>query len=134
MRLGWLSLLVFVALSAVFASAQSGDCELLVNENGPYRCPNGSSCGVYYTPQFEGCVPGDPCVLFETKSFCCGRYNILLDPADVCLIGELRNPRVTSRILEFAKDNEILVPTCQGAYLPAEIALRSHKGKIDGGL
>jgi hypothetical protein len=41
----------------------------------------------------------------------------------------MKDPRTRSRILELAEDNEILVPTCSGAYVPARIAFRDRKGK-----
>jgi len=53
-----------------------------------------------------------------------------------CTITEMKDPQVRSRILELAKDNEILVPTCSGAYIPAGIAFRQYleKDKDNGGL
>ena len=45
----------------------------------------------------------------------------------------MKDPRTRTRILELAEENEILVPTCGGAYVPAEVALRQHKEwTIDG--
>ncbi len=41
----------------------------------------------------------------------------------------MKDPRTRSRILELAEDNEILVPTCSGAYVPARIAFRDRKGE-----
>jgi hypothetical protein len=37
-------------------------------------------------------------------------------------------------MLELARNNEILVPTCSGAYIPARIAFRERKEKDNGGL
>jgi hypothetical protein len=143
-RQKWLRLLAFVVLSGVFASGQAqrsvksavGNCTVLDGTFGPIRCPNGSSCGTYYTAQTEDCNIDneDQCNILDPETFCCGKYNIPLDPGDPCGLAEMKDPHVRSRLLELAEDNEILVPTCRGAYLPVEIVLRAHKDKADGGL
>jgi hypothetical protein len=140
-------LLPFIALSGLLASGQTrtnqhsvrppgGDCTVLDGTFGPIRCPNGSSCGSYYTPQTQICNEDneDQCQILEPESFCCGKYNIYIDPGDPCGFAEMRDPRVRSRLLELAEDNEILVPTCRGAYLPATVALRGRKEKVGGAL
>jgi hypothetical protein len=46
----------------------------------------------------------------------------------------MKNRGVRSRILELAKTETLLVPTCNGAYVPAEIAFGEHKnGKGNSG-
>jgi hypothetical protein len=49
------------------------------------------------------------------------------------------DPRARSRILEFAKHDEILhdeiqVPNCNGAYVPARVTFRLGKGRDHGGM
>lgn len=147
-RYQWLPFLASVALSGVFASGQatpsqhsakpgySGCGVLDFCCNGPYRCPNGSSCGSYVTASWEECNIDNEefCVIQETESFCCGKYQIPVYEGDPCGLAEMKDPRARSRLLELAKDNEILVPTCRGAHLPAEIALRGRKENVRGGL
>ena len=67
------------------------------------------------------------------NSFCCDKYHIPL-PEDSCLFTEMKDPHARSRLLELAEENDILVPTCSGAYVPARIAFRENKGEDNGGL
>jgi hypothetical protein len=46
----------------------------------------------------------------------------------------MRDPRARSRLLELAEENDLLIPTCSGSYVPAKIAFRQRKDKQDGGL
>jgi hypothetical protein len=138
-------LLSSVLLSLVAASGQqtsgqgsvrSSDvsCMSYPYANGPYQCPNGSSCGTYVTYSGLDCSVEFPsCNVLAPTSFCCGKFPINT-PSDPCLFTEMRDPHVRSRLLELAADNDILVPTCSGAYVPARIAFRGNKGKDNGGL
>jgi hypothetical protein len=65
---------------------------------------------------------------------CCGKYPTYIDSGALCVITEMKEPHVRSRILELALENEILVPTCTGAYVPARTAFRKSKWRDDGGL
>lgn len=138
--------LVFTLLPLAAASGQrsagpqsvkppDSGCAVVDLYNGPYQCPNGSSCGTYYTVSSEACTidNGESCVVLEPTSYCCGKYHIPL-PMDSCLITEMKDPHARVRLLELAEENDILVPTCSGAYVPATVALREHKGKDNGGL
>lgn len=51
-----------------------------------------------------------------------------------CAFTEMKDPHVRSRLLALAEDNDILVPTRGGAYVPARIAFRENKGNVNGGL
>jgi hypothetical protein len=44
----------------------------------------------------------------------------------------MKDPHVRSRLLALAEDNDILVPTRGGAYVPARIAFRENKGNVNG--
>jgi hypothetical protein len=142
-RSSWL--LAFTLLSLATASAQhfasqvsvkSSDvsCQSVESQNGPFRCPNGSSCGTYVTLSTETCNIEYPvCNILAPVSYCCGRFPIDA-PSDPCAFTKMRDPLVRSRILELAEENDILIPTCSGAYVPARIAFREHKEKDNGGL
>jgi hypothetical protein len=136
-RLPWLGTLVFAALSSAPLWGQS-DCGVVDTVNGPFRCPNGASCGTYYTPNFEQCDIDneDECEFWDPLAFCCARYNLKLNPGDPCAFAKVKDPRARALLIELAEDNEILVPTCQGAYLPLEVVLRGHgnKARVDDGL
>jgi len=142
-RVHWLLAFVLLTVAAAYGQRSTGQspirqdtgCEVVDLWNGPYQCPNGSSCGTYNTVSGEACNidNGADCVVLVPTSFCCGRYHIPL-PQDACLITEAKDPHARSRLLELAEENDILVPTCSGAYVPAGIALREHKGKDNGGL
>ena len=46
----------------------------------------------------------------------------------------MRNPLFRSKMRELAKNNDILVPTCSGVYVPVQVALRKYDGIDNGGL
>jgi len=128
-------ILPFVMLSIVMASGQPGSdaCSSVEGRSGPFRCPNGSACGTYYTLQTEGCNVDNECDSLVAFTVCCGKYPNYTNNG-LCGIAEMKDPRIRSRILDLAKNNEILVPTCSGAYVPARIAFREHRGKDNRGL
>jgi hypothetical protein len=107
---------------------------------GPINCPNGSSCGQYYTYQSEKCDGHNVCVPVNPITICSGVHNSCkgydaAEPGDdYCLSAEMKEPGAKSRILELAKINQILVPTCSGAYVPAKAAFRekSERERIGG--
>jgi uncharacterized protein (UPF0297 family) len=136
--------LFILTVSAIAACAQNanprppdvGAC-VVPHTNGPYRCPK-TSCGTYTTVTSDECnVDNDiDCQMLLRVSNCCGQYFGYAAGGDPCVITEMRDPRKRARILELVEGNEILVPTCGGAYVPAKIALREakQKGKGDGSL
>ena len=114
--------------------AQDSECGIFKSRFGPIRCPN-SGCGArYYTTQIAKCVSAEACLYWVPSPVCCGQYSTLVDGGD-CIITEFKDPKARSRIFQFAGNNDILVPTFSGAYVPARIALRERKGgNHDGGL
>ncbi|MFZ0318094.1 MAG: hypothetical protein WAL56_03135 [Candidatus Sulfotelmatobacter sp.] len=135
MKTSWM---VLVVLSSALAWGQrppdANDGCIAVNGFGPYRCPNGSGCGQYYTYSGADCnVENEAsCAVMQSVSYCCAKYPINT-PIEPCLITEMKNPFTRDRILELAEDNDILVPTCSGAYLSAKMAFENHKERGDGG-
>jgi hypothetical protein len=115
---------------------EAGGCKVIDGKFGPLQCPNGSSCGTYYTLQTEECnLDNEPyCETLLPISVCCGRYGNYQDSGANCSLAKMKDPAVRSRLVELAKSNEILVPTCSGAYVPARIAFQQHKRIDDGGL
>jgi hypothetical protein len=75
------------------------------------------------------------CYFLVTTSYCCGTYPNY-QAENFCLITEMKDPRVRSRILELSQEAEILVPTCHGAYVPARIAFhlttQDKESKVGG--
>jgi hypothetical protein len=144
-RFRWLA--SFVMLSVAVTSAQRSvdrpspirpaevSCQAVYLYNDPYQCPNDSGCGVHVTFSGEDCNIDneETCMVLVRTTYCCGKYNIPT-PTDQCLFTEMKSPGIRSRLLELAEENDILVPTCSGAYVPARIALQKHKGKDNGGL
>jgi hypothetical protein len=127
-----------VILAVGVASAQRergqdvGACQSVDDGTfGPLRCPI-SSCGSYYTLQTEPCNVDNECDMLLPISVCCGKFPSYVQ-GGLCVITEMKDLRVRSRILELAMDNEILVPTCNGAYVPARVALTRAKWRDNGG-
>lgn len=101
----------------------------------PIRCPN-QGCGethpaVVYEPL---CDPDSPylCIDLQYGTWCCGAYQNYVDTGD-CIYAEVRHDPLKSRILELAKERDILVPTCGSAYVPAGLVLRAGREKSGGG-
>jgi hypothetical protein len=132
-------LCLLTMLLAVVAHAQhvkpnvkrqdAGGCAVIDSKFGPLSCPNGSSCGSYYTLQTEECNIDneEDCEVLVPITVCCGKYATYEDGGDNCAFAKMKEPNVRSQLVELAKDNEILVPTCKGAYVPTRIAFREHK-------
>ena len=138
-------MLLFVVLSAVVGWGQhsgatpliGNDCEAILSSSGPYRCPNKASCGSYHTIQTENCNEdnAEQCALLQSFATCCNTYFEYL-PVDGCLFAEMRSTGVRSKLLELAREREILVPNCTGAYVPASTVFQELRsgGKDHGGL
>jgi hypothetical protein len=109
--------------------------KLTLLQTGRTVAPMDRAVGTYYTVTGEDCNEDneETCTTLTPYSYCCGKFSNVW-PTDECLIAKLKDPHVRERILELAEDNEILVPTCSGAYVPANLVLRPHKGKSYGGL
>jgi hypothetical protein len=73
-----------------------------------------------------------PCIDLQYDMWCCGAYKSYIDAGD-CIYAEVRHQPLKSRILELAKERDILVPTCGGAYVPAGVVLRADREKSSGG-
>jgi hypothetical protein len=130
---GWFLLLVL--LSPAAARADTGACALVDAKNGPFRC-SVPACGeTYYTYQTEQCNISGPCDAMFPVSICCGRFDNFQDlGSGTCLFTEMRDKGFKAHIMELARENEILVPTCSGAYVPARVVFQQRDGANDGGL
>ncbi len=84
----------------------SDGCKTLDSENGPYQCPNGSSCGTYMTYSGVPCNVEQACIFYSPVLYCCDRYPIDV-PSDGCFFTEMKDPGVRSRILALAEENDI---------------------------
>jgi len=123
--------LLFVALGVSSAWGQNAVpqdrfplCQSVIGYTGPYNCPNGSKCGQYINFSVDTCNLDD-CTMLVPYNVCCNAYpNYQVGGG--CSMAEMKSPRVRRRILELAEENEILVPTCSGAYIPARIAFRQY--------
>jgi len=52
---------------------------------------------------------------------------------DYCNFTDLKREPMRSRILELAKERDLIVPTCSGAYAPARMVLRPDEERSHGG-
>jgi hypothetical protein len=103
---------------------EAGGCKNVSGTISGIRCPY-PGCGETYSVLVDSeCNDGSPCNQLLPVSTCCGKGGSFMDTGDPCLITELRSPIRQQRIIELARDWQVLVPTCGGAYVPASIALR----------
>ncbi len=87
----------------------------------------------YSTLDTVMCDGSNECDMLIPISTCCGKGGTYV-VGGTCLITEMKDPHVRARILELARDTEILVPTCGGAYVPARLAFRQARWTDNGGL
>lgn len=116
-------LVVFTTVCSLVATAQQ--CGQ-VKRSVFVRCFSANCQGGFQQPFIESCGVGPvQCFEFEDLSIpCCGIPTDELTSLGNCEISELKNPEVRSRTLELAKRVRLLIPTCQGIYVPAIAALK----------
>jgi hypothetical protein len=138
MKRTWLVLLL-VTISAGVASAQrerSQDAGACVSVDGTLSgitCPFPGCHETYSTLNTEACDGSNECDMLIPISTCCGKGGSYV-VGGICLITEMKDPHVRTRILELARDTEILIPTCNGAYVPVRIAFGQARWMDNGGL
>ena len=133
--LGILFFVMFVMASVVTAFSQDQTCGNVVGYTSG-RCPV-PHCGATFTSlRIDGnCKADEECESFTATTFCCGALTHYEQDGWDCFGTEMQNASVQKHLLELAKTNEVLVPTCHGAYVPARIAFRQRKhekNNVDG--
>lgn len=124
-------ILSLLALATIpLADAQTTMCMELLNLT-PVNCPNAGCHEQFPSLLLDRCGIGGfgPCQYFVKISWCCGAYQNWSSPSN-CLMTEMNDRSLRQRIFTLAKEEEILVPTCHGAYIPAMIAF---KADLEGG-
>ncbi len=105
------------------AYGQDGTCAGFNGIGLQLRCPN-SGCGEAYRGYATFSCSVDSCIFFERIDICCGAYQNYW-PSWYCWMATFKNKEVRSRLLQLASARQILVPDCQGAYVPARLMLKN---------
>lgn len=123
------SLLISILVLSVagFAYGQSGVCAVNVTFD-VLTCGNSAGCSDVYPVTWIG----DPCdftgaceYFVNTTTSCCGiqGYSYLTDSGTTCEWAKLKDPGIRKELLELTANEDILIPNCSGAYVPATAAL-----------
>lgn len=124
------SLLLIFCAGAAYGQLQP-KCEDVL-QSFPVSCPNGSSCGTYRSFVGDTCNVDDLCIYLVPVYYCCQKY-VNYEEASLCRIAKkMQDERYRSTILELAKYHEVLIPNCQGAYVPARLAFAHAQSKDAG--
>jgi hypothetical protein len=116
-------LLVLVSASTLgFAQKSCADGTVL---RGRATCTVGTCRETLETDLGQPCFdPGNCFELLTSGADCCGRtIPITLPTGNTCLFAALQDPNARSAIALLARRQRILIPTCTGAYLPAQYVL-----------
>jgi hypothetical protein len=89
-------------------------------------CATSTCTDVFPIVKLNRCLSSDNCYQYPRVSApCCGvvvRYYDIGSPT-LCFIAKLKAPKVRSGLRELAQTQEILVPTCDGVFLPSNVIL-----------
>jgi hypothetical protein len=129
----------FPALGTGLCVAQTSTCKVINSPTYSY-CPNPGCHERFPRTPMSDCYLGEVCSYVKTQTFCCGAYQIQVYGGSNCIMTEYRDQKTSSKVLELARENEILIPSCSGALVPARLVLRSNvkhnseKDEAGGGL
>jgi hypothetical protein len=91
-------------------------------------CFNADGCvGIGSIPLLDSCNLDQSCYNWQSYNYDCGCDGAAVQGyigVGYCMMAELKGPKARSEILELARREDILVPSCQGIYLPAQFILR----------
>lgn len=124
----WLVVLFIVVLSTSSVKAQDTACGY-VDTGGYGECRNDFGCYNIYPLQIvQPCVDPYTCP-FQTlqNQQCCFTFVQLWLYSGRCDVASLRNEKTRKAMLRLTKEFEILLPSCNGALVPADLVLRRKR-------
>jgi hypothetical protein len=112
------SLLAFLSLSPL-SRAQVTNCGSSLNiNNGACQTPTCSD--VFPRTSLNDCNFSVCDMYVKTTTFCCSlRIRYFSGPGGPCLLANLKDPESRAKVRALAETEDILIPTCGGAYVPA---------------
>lgn len=129
--LGLLGILLLVIALSGTLSAQNNICSPEIEVYFD-QCGNQFGCSDVFPQTFwTPCLRfGGPCYSFvSTSTNCCGIYQIYYDYSPWgCFWTKLQDAKFESKLAQLNQTEEILVPSCNGAYIPFQTAVKSKKG------
>lgn len=114
---------LFLVCVCSLAYCQSGTCAVDI-QGTVGTCGNSAGCSDVYPITW----PGDACdftgsceYFVNTTTSCCGiqGYSYLTDSGTTCEWAKFKDPKMRQDLIELAKTENILIPDCRGAYVPA---------------
>lgn len=113
---------VLVYQTSIITHAQSQVCAADVNLFEA-QCSNQFCQDVYPLTTTDPCSFDQDCILWNSANYnCCGiNGTYWATDAGICLFSLLKDKNVQSDLIALAGKEEILVPSCSGAYLPFEL-------------
>lgn len=121
-RYVWVCLLVSLTLG--IANAQNGEC----GDGGGLlfraRCFSAACAGTVLIAEFGGCTDPSTCTFWEESDVeCCNVPTPVWTPAGSCGIAFLKDRQTREQLALLSADENIMIPSCGGAYVPARTLL-----------
>ena len=128
MKKVFLLVVALVSFSVGAAAQRCAETDVILK----LRCPN---CAERFTSYgMPSCTfSGNPCLYFQPTTVCCGEYENYRWSGSYCLLARLRDRGLRLRLVELARTGNILVPNCDGAYVPARMVLKALEAGDAGG-
>lgn len=122
----WQRLLIFSLLVVTSGAAQqpTGNYYCAGNQNEVFfnTCSGPNGCSDVYPITLAS---GDRGTLYQERAYnCCGLEGTYLAAYSSCGgFAETKNPAIRQGLIQLAKEVDLLLPDCNGVYMPAKIAL-----------
>ena len=123
---------VLACLIPTAAHAQSQVCAAGITTTEGH-CSNQFCQDVYPLSSITPCEFDYECILWNSANYdCCGLNGTYwATEAGDCLFSLLKDKNAQSELIALARREEVLVPSCNGAYLPFELFSRScYRGPV----
>jgi tRNA G26 N,N-dimethylase Trm1 len=95
------------------------------------NCSNQICSNSVYVVYPTDCFTNVCTQLYQTSVSCCGIYYTTYVAGGPCFVAELRDPAVQKQILALNQQTDLLVPTCDGSYVPANYLAMAQSSPPD---
>jgi hypothetical protein len=125
-----LSIVIVVLLSTIALAQSTPGCAAGNSRTVNLTCRTTTCTQTFQVIVPVACDSFHTCFATTTAPItCCGatRDVTLLDGTGggaICQVALMKDPKIRTQVLLIARTRRILIPTCNGAYVPAESALR----------
>lgn len=126
----YIRLSLVISLGLRIASAQNGQCG---DNSGLFlraQCFSAFCRGTVLVADFGGCTDPSTCTFWQENDVeCCNVPTPVWTPVGSCGIAFLKDRKTREQLALLSVDENILVPSCGGAYVPARVLLNNLQGE-----